>query len=134
MVTYGDGLTNIDVPALVKYHKQQGKLATVTAVRATSRFGVMQMDDHGLISSFQEKPSLEGWINAGFFVFEPGVFDYLESDETVLEEAPLHRLASEGQLAAYQHTGPFLVMDTYREYISLNKIWDAGEAPWKIWK
>ena len=134
MVTYGDGLTNIDVPALVKYHKQQGKLATVTAVQATSRFGVMQVDDGGMITSFQEKPSLEGWINAGFFVFDRKVFDYLDSDESVLEEEPLHRLAAEGQLAAYRHTGPFLVMDTYREYVALNKLWDEGGAPWKIWK
>jgi glucose-1-phosphate cytidylyltransferase len=102
-------------------------------VQPTSRFGVLDLDDSGSIGQFKEKPQVEGWINIGYFIFEPQVFDYLEGDETVLEDKPLHRLAEEGQIAAYRHEGFWQPMDTYRESLMLNELWASGEAPWRTW-
>lgn len=134
MVTYGDGVSDVDLKALLAFHKSHGKLATVTTVKPISRFGVLQVDDAGHVGGFDEKPELEGWINVGFFVFEPKVFDYLSADPScTLEQEPLQRLAKEGQLVAYRHPGFFYAMDTYREFKLLNTLWDSGQAPWKVW-
>jgi glucose-1-phosphate cytidylyltransferase len=129
-LTYGDGVANVDIQALVRFHQSHGKLATVTAVRPPARFGAIVMDGDQVID-FHEKPqSGEGWINGGFFVFEPGVFDYLHGDSTILEGTPLERLAAEGQLMAYRHEGFWHAMDTVRDRDALNELWRAGKAPW----
>lgn len=133
MVTYGDGVADINVRALFDYHHSHGKLATVTTVRPVSRFGIVEIEETGKVKSFSEKPSTDGWINAGFMVFHRRVFDYLTNDHCVLEHEPLERLAREGQLMAYRHEGFFYAMDTYREYKYLNELWDSGNAPWKVW-
>lgn len=133
MVTYGDGLSDVCIPDLLQFHQNHGKLATVTTVRPVSRFGILNLDNDGRVLSFSEKPRLDGWVNAGFFVFERGVLDYLEGDDCILEREPLEQLAHEGQLVAYQHTGFFFAMDTYREYKHLNDVWISGKAPWKVW-
>lgn len=130
MVTYGDGVGSIDIQELVAFHKSHGKLATVTAVRPPSRFGGLQLDDKRVVR-FREKSQADaGWINGGFFVFEPGVFDYLGDDQTMLEVEPLESLAADGQLMAYQHEGFWQPMDTLREHQHLESLWDKGEAPW----
>jgi glucose-1-phosphate cytidylyltransferase len=135
MVTYGDGLADVDVDKLLYFHKAHGKLATVTTVRPSSRFGLVQLDDRGLVSAFAEKPQLDGWASAGYFVFNRKVFDYIDADEScILEREPLERLAADGQLMAYRHRGFFFAMDTYREYQALNEIWQSGDAPWKVWQ
>jgi glucose-1-phosphate cytidylyltransferase len=133
MVTYGDGLSNVDVRQLLAYHRRHGRLATVTGVRPASRFGVIEVasDDHAI--RFAEKPRADGWINSGFFVFNRRVLDYLTSDECILEREPLERLAGEGELMVFRHDGFFFAMDTYREYKALNDLWNSGEAPWKVW-
>ena len=134
MATYGDGVSDVNLADVMAFHKRHGKLATVTTVRPISRFGVLQLDASGAVQGFDEKPQLEGWVNVGFFVFEPGVFDYLSSDAScVLEQDPLKNLARDGQLMAYRHPGFFYAMDTYREYKLLNELWDSGNAPWKVW-
>ena len=133
LATYGDGLADVDLRALLAYHRSHGRLATVTAVRPESRFGVLELGDDGRANRFAEKPRLDGWINAGFFVFDRRVLDYLGGDECILEREPLERLAEEGELMAYRHDGFFHAMDTHRDYEALNGIWDRGEAPWKVW-
>jgi glucose-1-phosphate cytidylyltransferase len=133
MLTYGDGVADIDVARLVEFHKQHGKIATVTTVTPTSRFGIVEMGDRGQVLQFIEKPKTEAFASAGFFVFEPGIFDYLEGDDCILERVPLQRLAADGQLMAYEHEGFFYAMDTYREYEFLNDLWAKGQAPWKVW-
>jgi len=133
LCTYGDGLADIDLDALLKFHKSHGKIATMTAVQPTSRFGVLDLNDDGGIGQFKEKPQVEGWINIGYFIFEPEIFDYLGDDTTVLEQEPLHRLAADGQIVAYKHEGFWEPMDTYREALMLNEMWDEDRAPWKIW-
>jgi len=133
MLTYGDGVSNVDINALVAFHHAHGKLATLTSVRPPSRYGILEIQDSKAVASFREKPLLDGWINAGFFVFNRRVFDYLHGDDCVLEREPLERLACEGQLMAYRHEGFFYAMDTYREYQFLNELWDRNEAPWKLW-
>jgi len=132
MVTYGDGLADVDIAALLKFHEAHGRLATVTTIRPLSRFGVMDLSSDGQVKQFREKPQTDDFVNAGFFVFEPKVLDYLD-DECVLEQAPLERLAREGQLMAYKHQGFWQPMDTYREFTMLNEMWDSGSAPWKVW-
>ena len=131
-VTYGDGLADVDIDALRAFHEQQGTLATVTTVQPFSRFGVMEVGDAGKVRSFREKPQLEGWINIGFFIMQPGALAYL-NDESVLEEEPLAALANDGQLSAYRHTGFWQPMDTYRESQMLNDLWESGKAPWQVW-
>jgi glucose-1-phosphate cytidylyltransferase len=133
MVTYGDGLSNVDVSAVLDFHRSHGRIATVTTMRPSSRFGLLDVEEGGAVNSFREKPALEGWANAGFMVFEPEIFDYLDGDSCILEREPLERLVGAGQLMAYRHDGFFFAMDTYREYVELNEMWDNGDAPWKIW-
>jgi glucose-1-phosphate cytidylyltransferase len=134
MVTYGDGLSDVNVEQLLKFHKRHGRLATVTTVRPISRFGVLELDSASTVAGFNEKPELDGWINIGFFVFQREIFEYLSDDPAcVLEQDPLRRLAHEGQLMAFKHPGFFFAMDTYREYKFLNDLWDSGKAPWKVW-
>jgi glucose-1-phosphate cytidylyltransferase len=131
MVTYADGLSNINLEKLLKFHKGHGKLATVTIVPPPSRFGKLIVED-GLVTSFSEKPiENEGLINGGFFVFEPGVFDYIEGDSTILERAPMENLAKDGQLMAYEHKGFWQMMDTVHEKKLLEDLWKSGNAPWK---
>ena len=132
LVTYGDGLADIDISALRQAHQAAGTLATVSTVQPTGRFGVMDVDDQGIVERFREKPTMNGWINIGYFLMEPGVVDYL-SDECMLEDEPLQKLASERQLSAYRHRGFWQPMDTYRESIALNDLWDKGTAPWRTW-
>jgi len=134
MVTYGDGVADIDIRALVEYHQQHGRLATVTAVHPPSRFGILTLNDNSKVLSFAEKPQMGEWINAGFFVFNRKVFDYLEGDDCILERGPLERLAREGELMAYKHDGFFYAMDTYRDYKLLNELWDKGQTPWEKWR
>jgi glucose-1-phosphate cytidylyltransferase len=133
MVTYGDGLADLDIGRLVEFHKSHGKLATVTTVRPVSRFGSVALDENGAVKQFMEKPRSEGWISSGFFVFQRGVIDYLSGDNCVLEREPLENLAADGQLKAFRHHGFFFAMDTYREYQYLNELWSTGKAPWKVW-
>lgn len=130
MVTYGDGLSDVDVKRLLDFHRAHGKLATVTATKATSRYGMIAADQEGAIRSFIEKPQLDGFISAGFFVFNRKVIDLLDGDDCVLEQKPLEHLACSGELMAYRHDGFFHAMDTYREYTYLNNLWSKGEAPW----
>lgn len=132
LVTYGDGLADIDIKALKEAHTHAGTLATVSTVRPSSRFGVMDVNEDGIVQQFREKPVLDGWVNIGFFLMEPGVLDYLDRD-SILEERPMENLAQAGQLSAYRHPGFWQPMDTYRESIILNNLWDSGDAPWKNW-
>ena len=134
MVTYGDGLSNLDINSLLAFHKAHGKLATITAVRPPARFGGLSLNEDNSVVEFSEKSQTgEGWINGGFFVFEPGVLDYLINDKTILERDPLEKLAIDKQLKAYRHTGFWQPMDTLREKQILESLWATGEAPWKIW-
>jgi len=134
MLTYGDGVGNIDLPALVEFHRSHAKLATLTAVRPPTRFGQMVLED-GEVTEFKEKPQLgEGWINGGFFVLEPGIIDYIAGDQSSWEFDSLERLAAEGQLAAYQHQAFWQCMDTARDVHLLERLWLEGSAPWKIWR
>jgi glucose-1-phosphate cytidylyltransferase len=135
MVTYGDGLANIDIASLAAFHRGHGKAATVTAVRPPARFGALTLDARDRVSRFSEKPQVgEGWINGGFFVFEPSVFDLFTGDDTILERAPLEKLAEAGELMAYAHDGFWQPMDTMRDRQLLEGLWETGNAPWKIWK
>jgi len=131
MLTYGDGIADVDIRRLTEFHKSHGRLATMTTVRATSRFGVVNIANGGRVDAFAEKPKSDGWINAGYFVFHRRVLDYVGGDETILEREPLERLAAEGELMAFRHEGFFQAMDTFREYQQLNEMWSSGEAPWK---
>lgn len=133
MVTYGDGLIDLDIGRLVAFHQSHGRLATITTVRPQSRFGVLNLKDDGQVAHFEEKPRLDGWVSAGYMVFNRGVFDYLDGDECVLEQAPLQRLAADGQLMSYRHEGFFFAMDTYRDYLEINQLWQGGRPPWKVW-
>jgi glucose-1-phosphate cytidylyltransferase len=133
MVTYGDGLGDINVCALAEFHRSHGKIATVTAVRPPSRFGNLTLQG-STVCEFAEKPQTdEGWINGGFFVFSPRIFDYLEDDQTVLEKEPLERLAQARELMAFRHPGFWQPMDTLRERLLLDSLWSNGQAPWKVW-
>lgn len=133
MVTYGDGLGDVDITGLVKFHRSHGKLATVTAVHPPSRFGELVIEGEKVVE-FSEKPqTAEGWINGGFFVFEPEVFGYIKGDSTILERETLERLAEDGELMAFSHTGFWQPMDTLREKNLLESLWTEGKAPWKVW-
>ena len=133
MVTYGDGVSDVDIRRLVEFHKSHGRLATVTTFRPVSRFGILDIDSANQVQNFIEKPKSDAWASAGFFVFQKEVLDYLDGDECILEHGPLERLAAERQLIAYNHDGFFYAMDTYREYQILNDLWKSGQAPWKVW-
>jgi glucose-1-phosphate cytidylyltransferase len=128
--TYADGVADIDLAALARSHGDGGTLATVTVVRPRLQFGVADVDDEGRVRGFHEKPRVESWINGGFFCFEPGAFGYLAED-SVLEREPLERLAADGQLRAYRHEGFWDCMDTYKDAVLLNDLWESGEAPWR---
>jgi len=131
--TYGDGLADINITDLINFHKEKKKIATMTTVQPPGRFGNLEMDSDK-VTSFTEKPSGDGnWINGGFFVLEPQVFDYLEDDTTVWEREPLEKLAQEGQLSAYKHTGFWQAMDALRDKIYLENLWNSKKAMWKIW-
>jgi glucose-1-phosphate cytidylyltransferase len=133
MVTYGDGVADVNLRALLSFHKAQGKIATVTAVRPPARFGGLLFDGD-IVKEFTEKPQAgEGWINGGFLVFERQIFDYLESDQTSLEAQTLERVAAAGQLAAYKHHGFWQCMDTQRDKNVLEGLWQSGKPPWKVW-
>lgn len=133
MCTYGDGLSDVKISALAQFHRTHGKLATVTAVRPPARFGGLAIDGTR-VREFTEKPQAEGgWINGGFFVFEPAVLDYITDDSTILERDPLERLAADGELMAFKHEGFFQPMDTLRERDLLESLWSGGHAPWKTW-
>ena len=132
-LTYADGVADIDLAALGAFHRGHGGLATVTAVRPRAQFGVTQLDDDDRVLAFEEKPRLEHWVNGGFFVFEPGFLEYLEED-SVLENAPLRRLAADEELHAFRHTGFWDCMDTYKDAVTLNDLWATGDAPWAVWE
>jgi glucose-1-phosphate cytidylyltransferase len=130
-LTYADGVADIDLAALVDFHREGDAMATVTVVRPQLQFGVAELDEER-VRAFHEKPQVDDWINGGFFCFEPGVFDYLRED-SVLERAPLEGLAADGQLRAYRHAGFWDCMDTYKDAVLLNDLWESGEPPWRIW-
>jgi len=131
MLTYGDGLADIDIGALVKYHKSHGKMVTISAVHPSARFGELVLNGD-MVSSFQEKPQTgQGWINGGFFVIEPEFFDLIEGDSMILEKEPLERVAEMGELMAYRHDGYWQCMDTKRDRDHLEELWQSGNAPWK---
>lgn len=136
MLTYGDGVSDVDINKLLDCHKKSGKLVTLTAVQPTGRFGALNIEPSGTISRFQEKPVGDGaWVNGGFFVCEPKAFDYIpDGDNIMWEREPLTQLAKEGQLNAYKHYGFWHPMDTLRDKIELNEQWTAGKAPWKVWE
>jgi len=133
LMSYGDGVSDVDIRCLVEFHERHGKLATVTAVTPTSRYGILDTGSDGQVLRFREKPRNDGRASAGFFVFQREIFDYINGDDCTLERGPLERLAAEGQLMAYEHRGFFYAMDTFREYEYLNQLWNTGEAPWKTW-
>lgn len=133
LLTYGDGVSDVDIDSLLAYHRKQGKIATVTAVHPPARFGGLTIEN-GIVRNFSEKSIKgEGWINGGFIVFEPGVFDYLSGDAQSLEADALTRLAEDGQLAAYQHEGFWQCMDTLRDKNYLERLWQTGDSPWRTW-
>jgi len=132
MVTYGDAVSNVNIAALVEKFKKSGKKAIVTAVHPTARFGEIQINAEDFVTDFKEKPQVnQGWINGGFFVLKPDVFDYIEGDQTTFEREPLERLAQEGELISYRHEGFWQCMDTVRDRDYLNALWDQGNAPWR---
>lgn len=133
MLTWGDGVSNVDLRKLLAFHKSHGRLATVTAVRPTARFGHLEFDGDRLVE-FSEKPQTrEGWINGAFFVLEPAVMDYIDGDQMMWEREPMERLAREGQLMAYRHEGFWQCMDTLRDKKLLQEMWESGSAPWRTW-
>ena len=133
LLTYGDGVSNIDINALLQFHRSHGRIATVSAVRPPARFGGLILEGDRVVR-FTEKPvSGEGWINGGFLVFEPAIFDYLKSDSCSLEANALERVAEDGELAAYHHDGFWQCMDTLRDKEYLQRLWDKNEAPWRVW-
>ena len=135
MLTYGDGVSNVNIPELVKTHREQKKLATVTAVQPSGKFGALNLDAQNNVHSFLEKPKGDGsWINGGFFVCEPQIFKYIADDHTIWEREPLENLAKDNQLTAYKHHGFWKPMDTLKDKQDLNEYWENGTAEWKIWK
>jgi glucose-1-phosphate cytidylyltransferase len=134
MLTWGEGLANIDLNKLIAFHRAHGKLATITAVRPPARYGHMRFDGDQ-VTAFEEKPqTAEGWINGAFFVLEPQVFDYIDGDMVMFEHKPLQNLAADGQLMAYRHEGFWAAMDTLREKHILEQLWESGERPWALWE
>jgi glucose-1-phosphate cytidylyltransferase len=136
MLTYGDGVSNVDIKKLIDFHKSQGKLATLTTIQVPGRYGNLDMDENGKVDHFQEKPEGDGmWINGGFFVLEPGIFNYLEEDMDSVqwEKGPLVELAKDGQLVAFKHAGFWKCMDALRDRIELEQLWSSGKADWKSW-
>jgi glucose-1-phosphate cytidylyltransferase len=134
LLTYGDGLSDVNIRSLVEFHQSHGKIATVTSVAPISRFGMMEADETGKVQRFMEKPRANGMISAGYFVLSRRIFDYLTGPNCILEREPMERLAREGELMAYRHDGFFYAMDTYREYQHLNELWSSAQTPWKVWQ
>jgi glucose-1-phosphate cytidylyltransferase len=132
-LTYADGVADIDLAALDAFHRGHGGTATMTVVRPRVQFGVTQLAENDRVLAFEEKPRLDQWVNGGFFVCEPRFLDYLEAD-SVLEHSPLRRLAAEGELHAFRHTGFWDCMDTYKDAVTLNDLWSGGQAPWAVWE
>jgi glucose-1-phosphate cytidylyltransferase len=126
-------VADIDLGSLVDFHRGHGELATVTVVKPRSQFGIVELDGSGRVGRFEEKPALDQWVNGGFFCFEPGVLDYLEPD-SVLENEPLARLAADGRLHGYRHAGFWDCMDTYKDAVLLNDLWESGAPPWRVWE
>jgi glucose-1-phosphate cytidylyltransferase len=134
MATYGDGVGDVPLAELLEFHRAHGKAATVTGVHPPTRFGLLGLGESGQVTEFQEKPAgAEGWVNGGFFVFEPKVFDYIEGDHEPLERAPMERLTKAGELMTFTHRGFWQPMDTLREKQMLEELWASGQAPWKVW-
>lgn len=134
MLTYGDGVADVDIRKLLAFHRAHGKAATVTATQPSGRFGAMNLDGNDLVHSFQEKPAGDGaWINGGFFVLEPSVLDRIAGDATIFEKEPLEGLARDGEMAAYRHSGFWQPMDTLRDKHHLEELWTSGRAAWKLW-
>ena len=135
LLTYGDGLSDVDIRNLLGYHRKNGKTVTVTAIQASGRFGIIDIDASGQAKNFWEKPKTEAsWINGGFFVVEPSIFDYIDNDETIFEKTPLAKIAEEGNLQAYKHRGFWQCMDRMSDKVLLESMWEKGTAPWKLWK
>jgi glucose-1-phosphate cytidylyltransferase len=136
MLTYGDGVSDIDILSLLDFHKKNKRLATLTAVQPSGKFGALGIDSQNAVIQFKEKPKGDGaWINGGFFVCEPGIFDYIRSgDETIWEREPLEDLSKDGRLGAYKHVGFWQPMDTLRDKNELERLWSSGKAPWKVWE
>lgn len=135
MMTYGDGVSNVNIGELVKFHEENKKTVTVTATQPSGRYGSLNLENENIVSSFQEKPKGDGfWVNAGFFVIEPGIFNYLIDDATIFEGYPLQIIAKEGQLVAYKHSGFWQSMDSLRDKNLLEDLWKEGKAQWKLWK
>jgi glucose-1-phosphate cytidylyltransferase len=133
-MTYGDGISDVNIREVIEFHRAHDKLATVTSVQPRDRFGILSVGDNGVVDGFIEKPNNNGkWINAGFFVLSPKVVDYIEDDATIWERAPLEALARDDQLRAYRHTGFWHAMDTMRDKAHLEELWESGQARWKIW-
>lgn len=134
LLTYGDGVGNVNIQELLNFHKKHGKLLTVTAVQPSGRFGALNINDSGSVTSFLEKPKGDGaWINGGYFVCDPGIFNYISGDNTIWEKEPMEQMAKEGQMVAYKHTGYWKPMDTLRDKQELDAEWNSGKASWKIW-
>lgn len=134
MLTYGDGVSNVNINGLVEFHKSHGKIATITAIQPGSRFGMLDIDHEERINSFKEKSKEDGgWINGGFMILNPEIIDYIDGDEITFEKEPLETLAQEGQLKAFKHQGFWRCMDTLRDKLLLEKLWTSGQAPWKVW-
>ena len=136
MLTYGDGVCNVDMNRLVEFHKNHGKIATLTAVNIGQQFGVLDINhEENLITAFREKQKTDGsWINGGYMVLEPAIFDYIAGDETTFEKEPLEAMANMGQMMAYKHDGFWKCMDTKRDHDQLETMWNKGQAPWKVWE
>ena len=135
MLTYGDGVSNVDIGKLVAFHQVHGKIATLTSVQPSGRFGALELDNHNVVTGFQEKPQGDGgWINGGFFVLQPEVFDMIEGDSTIFERGPMEKLAKNNELVAYKHDGFWQPMDTMRDKDQLENLWQTNKAPWKVWE
>jgi glucose-1-phosphate cytidylyltransferase len=135
MLTYGDGVSDVNISQLIDFHRDNKKIVTVTSVQPEGKFGALAIDAHNVISSFMEKPKGDGaWINGGFFVMEAGIFDYLQDDSTILERQPLQNIAKDGQMAAFKHTGFWRPMDTLKDKNDLTELWNKEQAPWALWK
>ena len=135
LLTYGDGVSDVDIPRLVAFHQAHGRLATVTSVQPAGRFGALHLGEGNVVTGFQEKPQGDGgWINGGFFVLQPQMFDYIDGDATIFEQEPLKNLTRDQQLVAYTHTGFWKPMDTLRDKEQLEELWAQNKAPWKLWE
>ncbi|HLF34044.1 MAG TPA: sugar phosphate nucleotidyltransferase, partial [Cyclobacteriaceae bacterium] len=134
MLTYGDGVSDVNLKKLESFHRKRKKIVTMTSVQPEGRFGAIKINKNNKVDSFTEKPKGDGsWVNGGFFVCEPGVFDYIDGDNSIFENEPLEKLASDGQLYTYRHTGFWQCMDSLRDKRVLNEMWDSGKPQWKIW-